>query len=133
MDRIGAGQLVDRDDRGGLAIQAADNAVVLRAQLDARDVFHANYSAIRGFPHNDVSELLRRSQAALSQHGIGELLVPRSRLAANLTGRVHGVLRLDGVDDVRDRDAQLRQLVGLHPKPHGILPRAENLRLADAV
>ena len=56
-----------------------------------------------------------------------------SGLAADLAGRVHRVLRLDGVDDVGDGDAQLRQLVGLYPEPHGILPGAENLRLADAV
>ena len=133
LDRIGAGQLVDRNDRGGFAIQAADNAVVLSAQLDARDVFHANDSAIRGLADDDVSEFFRRSQTALSKNGIGELLVLGSRLAANLAGRVHRVLRLDGVDDLRHRDAQLRQLVGLDPKPHGILPCAENLHLADAV
>ena len=42
LDRIGAGQLVDGDDGGGLTIQAADNAVVLRAQFDSGDVFHSN-------------------------------------------------------------------------------------------
>ena len=50
-----------------------------------------------------------------------------------LTGRVHRVLRLDSVEDVRDGDAQLRQLVRLYPQPHGILTRAENLRLPDTV
>ena len=72
-------------------------------------------------------------QTALSEHGIGELLARGSRLAANLTGRIHSVLRLYRVDDVRDRDAELRQLVRLYPEPHGILARAKDLRLTDAV
>ena len=56
-----------------------------------------------------------------------------SRLAAHLTGRVHRVLRLDGVGNVGDGDAQLRQLIGLHPQPHRILADAEDLGLAHAV
>ena len=119
-----------RDDRGGLAIQAAENAVVLRAQLDPGNVFHAHDSAIRSFADDNVFELLRRCQAALSKNGIGELLARRSWFAANLTGRIHRVLRLDRVDDLGDGDAQLRQLVRLYPEPHGILPRAEDLCLA---
>ncbi len=69
----------------------------------------------------------------MSQHGIGELLVRRSRLASDLTCRVDCVLRLDRVGNVRDGDAELCQLVRLHPQPHGILARAEDLGLADAV
>src|SRR4029077_20797279 len=133
LDRIGTGQLVDEDDGGGLPIQAAKNAVILRAQLDSSNVFHSNLAAIRSFPQDDVSELFRRRQTALSNNRVGELLIVGSRLGTDLTGRVDRVLRLDGVDDVRDGDAQLRQLVRLYPEPHGILPRAKNLRLADTV
>ena len=35
-------------------------------------------------------------------------------------------------DDLRDGDAELRQLVGLDPQAHGVLARAENLHAADA-
>src|SRR5258708_12185410 len=35
--------------------------------------------------------------------------------------------------DIRDRNAQLRQFVGLYPEPHRILPRTKNLRLAHTV
>ena len=34
-------------------------------------------------------------EAPLRAHGVGELLARRHRLAADLAGRVHGVLRLD--------------------------------------
>ena len=133
LDRIGTGQLVNGDDCGGLAIQAVDNAVILRAQFDPGDVFHADDSAIRRFTDDDVFKLLRRRQTALSENGIRELLARRSRFAASLTSRIHRVLLLNRVDDLSDGDAQLRQLVRLYPQPHGVLPRAENLRLADAV
>ena len=133
LHRIGAGQLVNRDHGGGLAIQAADQVVILRAQFDPRHVPHSNCAAIRSLAHDDVSKLFRRGQTALSPDGIGELLVPRSGLASDLTRRVHGVLRLDRVRDVGDGDAQLRQLIGLYPEPHGILPGAKDLRLPDPV
>jgi len=72
---IGTGQLVDGNNDGGLAIQAADNAVVLCAQLDAGNVFHANGPAIWRLAHDHVFELFRGRQAALRKHGISELLV----------------------------------------------------------
>ena len=85
---IGSGQLVDGNCGAGLAIQAADQAVVLRAQFDARHISHANDAAIRRFADDDVAELFRRRQAALSQHGIGELLVrwEPARLRPDLRG-----------------------------------------------
>ena len=65
---------------------------------------------------HDVAELLLGLEAALGAHGVGELLPRRHRLAADLAGGVHGVLRLDGVDDLRDGDAQLGQLVRAAPR-----------------
>ena len=105
LDRIGTGQLVDRDNDGGLAIQSADNAVVLCAQLDAGDVSNTNYAAIRSLTHYDVFELFRGRQSALRKHGISELLVRGSWFTAHLTSRIDRVLRLHCIDDVRDRDA----------------------------
>src|SRR6266478_5209599 len=105
LDRIGTWQLVDRDNDGGLAIQATDNAVVLCAQLDAGNVFHANGTAIWRLAHDHVFELFRGRQAALRKHGISKLLVRESWLAAHLTSGIDRVLRLHRTDDVRDRDA----------------------------
>ncbi len=69
----------------------------------------------------------------MRENGIRELLVRRGWFATKLTGRIDLVLRLDSVDDFSDRDVQFRQLVRFHPQPHGIVPRAEYLRLADAI
>src|SRR5260370_25184020 len=106
---------------------------MVRGQLDARDIFHANDPAIRGFSYHHIPKLFRRSQTALSTDRIGELLVRGSWRTADLTSRVHRVLRLDRVDDLRNGDAQLRQLVWLYPEPHRILACSENLHVADAV
>ena len=57
----------------------------------------------------------------------------RSRLSSDLTCGVDCVLRLDRVGNVCNGDAKLCQLVRLHPQPHGILARSEDLGLADAV
>src|SRR5260370_22250178 len=85
LHRIGTGQLVNGDYCSGPAIQATDDAVVVRAEFDSRDIFHANDSAIWGFTDPDVFKLLRRCSAALRHHPISELLVRGSRFAAQLT------------------------------------------------
>jgi len=133
LDRVGTRQLVNDDDCGRLAVQAADDTVIVRTQFDPGDIFHANDSAVRSFTDDDVFKFSGRGQAAFRKHRISELLARQSRLAANLTRRIHLVLRLNGIDDLSDGDAQLRQLVRLHPEPHGISSRPENLRLADTV
>src|SRR4029077_13145179 len=89
--------------------------------------------AVLRFAYDNVAELLWRRQAPLSQHRIGELLVFLSWLATNLARRIYRVLRLDSINNIRDGDAQLGQLVRFNPKPHGVLPRAEDLGLSDAV
>src|SRR4029077_17344404 len=98
-----------------------------------RDIFHANDSSIRSFADDDIFKFLRRSQTALSKNGISELLVRGSGFAAELTRRIHFVLRLDRVDDLSNSDVQLGQLVRFYPEPQGIFTRAENRRLADTV
>ena len=44
-DGVGAGELVERDDGGGLAVEPAADAVVLRAEFDARDILRAAASS----------------------------------------------------------------------------------------
>ena len=56
----------------------------------------------------------------------------RSRRAAHLARRIHGVLRLNRGDDLGHRDAELGKLIRLHPQAHGVLARAEHLHVADA-
>ena len=131
-DRVGAGQLVHRDNGARLPIQAPYGVIGLSAQLDAGHILDPHGPTIRRFADDDLPELLGRSQTALRAHGVRVFLSLRGRLAAHLPRRVHRVLRLDCADDFRDGDGQLGELVGLDPKPHRILPRAENLDAADA-
>src|SRR6202044_4283590 len=104
---------IDGNDAAGLAIQATNQAVVLRAQFDSGHVFDSNGAPIRCFAHADVTELFRRSQASLSQHGIGKLLVTLSRFSTDLASRIHSVLGLKRINYVRDGDAKLSHLVRL--------------------
>ena len=116
----------------GLSVQVADDGVVLRAQFDPRDVLDAHDPAVRSRANDDLLELLGRRQPALRPHRVTEFLPLRRGLAADLTGRIHGVLRLNRRDDFGHGDRQLRQLVRLHPQPHRVLARAEDLNAADA-
>ena len=71
-------------------------------------------------------------QPALGAHRIGVFLALGNRRAAHLSGRIHGVLRLKRIDNLRDGDAELGQLIRLHPQAHGVLAGAEYLHVADA-
>ena len=107
-------------------------AIVLSAEFGARHVFDAYDSAVRRFAHHDLSKLLGRSETALRANGVGEFLTFGHGRPADLSGRVHGVLRLDCAHDFRHRDRELGELIGLDPQAHGILARAEDLYVADA-
>src|SRR5207237_10653720 len=114
-------------------IERADRHAVLLSRLHPRHIFHAHGSAIRGFANNNVAELFRRSQAPLRQQCVGELLVLLGWLATYLASWIYFVLGLDGVRNIRDSNAQFRQLIGLYPEPHGILASSEALRPADSI
>src|SRR4029077_9795511 len=67
----------------------------------------------------------------LSKYRVSKFLPGRSRLAAYLTRRIHRVLCLDGFQNVRHSDSELRQPVRINPEPHRVLSRAKDLRLPD--
>src|SRR5207245_7935750 len=50
-----------------------------------------------------------------------------------LASWIYFVLGLDGVSNIRDGNAQFRQLIGLYPEPHGILAGSEDLRPAYSI
>src|SRR5207237_603813 len=75
---------------------------------------------------------IQAHQASLGHHRVRELLAGGHRIAAQLAGRVDGVLGLQGARDLVDRDVELRQRVGIDPEADGVLRRAEDLHLADA-
>ena len=61
----------------GLPFSRPDDGVVLRAQFDARHVFHAHDAAIGRLADDDLAELFRRSQPALRADGVSEFLALR--------------------------------------------------------
>src|SRR5262249_23887920 len=96
------------------------------------DVVDADGPSVRRLSNNDLSEFFGRGKTPLCQHGIRELLTFRRGLAADFAGRVDRVLCLDRVDDFRNRDSELCQLIGLYPQSHRILAGAEYLHVADS-
>jgi hypothetical protein len=108
LDSVGSGQLVDGNDGAGLAIEATDYAVVLRAQFDSGYVFNSNGSTVCRFAYDNVAELFWRRQPTLGQYGIGELLILLSWLSPDLASRIHSVLGVERVNNVRNCYAQLR-------------------------
>ena len=103
LDRVGPRKLVDGDDGGGLPVHPADDVVHLRAELDAGHVLQPDHGPVLVGADHDIPEFLFRLQAALRADAIRELLSRRNRLGADLTGRVHGVLGLDGVRESPSR------------------------------
>ena len=114
LDRVGAGQLIDRHDSGRCTVVARGQVVGLRAELDARDVAQVKNGAVGVGADDDVAELLRRDEAALRANRVGELLPVGHRLPADLAGGVHVVLRLEtALMTSVAVTPSLRQLVGL--------------------
>jgi hypothetical protein len=60
IERVGAGQLIDGQNRRRLSVQASANVVKLRAQLDARDVLEPHHRAVRVLAQDDLAKLLLR-------------------------------------------------------------------------
>ena len=132
LDRVRPRKLINGNERGGFPVHPADHVVHLRAQLDAGHVLQPDHGSVLVRADHDTPEFLFRLQAALRADAVGELLPGGNRLGADLTGRVHGVLGLDGAQNLRHGDPQLGELVRPHPEAHRILARAEDLYLADA-
>ena len=120
------------EQRGRLAVEAALQVVGLRAEFKPRDIFQAQHAAIGSGANNDLAELFRRGQAARRAHVVGELLSWGTGCAADLAGGIDRVLRLDGADDFRDGNAEVRQRIGIHPDAHGVLAGAEDRHRCNA-
>ena len=109
IERVGVGQLVNRQDRRRLAVQFADDVVKLRAEFHAGDVFQAHDRAVRIFADDDVAKFFLGNEPALRGDGIGEFLPVRRRRAAHQPGGIGRILRVDGGDDVIDREVEFRE------------------------
>ncbi len=133
LEGVGAWELIDRKNRGGLAFEATDHVVGLRTELDARDVADPDHRAVGIGADDDVAEVGFRDEAALCADAVGEFLAGGNRLRPDLAGGIHGVLLLDGLDDFGNGDVALGENIGVDPEPHRILARAEDGHAGDAV
>src|SRR5690606_37520508 len=90
----------DRDARRLRAVVAADEAVVGRAELDARDVAELERRTVDAAADHDVAELLGRLQTTLRGDRRVELLPFERRGRAELSYGNLRVLRANRVRDV---------------------------------
>ena len=130
LERIGARRQHDGGARRRLAVEQALDGVGIRAQFDPGDIAQMHHRARRIGLDDDVAELFGRLQLRLRRDGGVQFGAWDGRLGAQRAGGHLGVLRLDGIGNVRWHQAEIVQLVGVHPDAHGIL-RAEHLHRAD--
>ncbi len=126
-------QLIHRDNRARLTVQMADDRIILRSEFHARHILDADDSTIRRCADDDLFKFFRCNQAALRSDRVGKFLPTWRWLAANLTGWVYCILRLDGSDDIGHRDREFCQLVRLHPQPHRVSSGTKHLNTADSL
>ncbi|MNS95668.1 hypothetical protein D3C72_1299360 [compost metagenome] len=134
LERVGAGLLVDRDDRRRLAVQGRAQHVLLLADLGATHVPQPHDGGARGIgTQDDVLELLGRGQPARRDQRERELHRVGVRRLADAAGAELLVLALHRVLHVLAGDAERRHAVWPQPDAHGEVRRAHDLRLVGAV
>ena len=131
VERVGARNLEDRDDRRGRPVVAADGVVEHRAQFEPGHVPQPHFT-LRRRSHEDVAELLLVEQAALGAHGVGVLRCPCAAGGPPICPAGDQlVLRRDGVGDLRNRQPEPPDDVGPEPHAHRVVAAAEQVDLAD--
>ena len=130
--RIRAGQLVDGDDGSILALEAPANIVNLAPEFNTGDILDPHNRSVWIGANNDVFKFLDRCEASRGGDCEGENLPLGDRLAADLSGGVHFVLRVHRLDHFWNCDVQRGEAVGPYPDAHSIFARAENAHAADA-
>ena len=124
-----------KDDEGGrhLVIEVSVDRVVLRPELDARDIAHAHDRPVGAGLDDDVLELVGRRQPAQRLHRELEAAWRgRRRLVDGAGGnlQVRGAQRCD---DLARGETDGRDLRRVEPYAHRIVARTENVDVAHAV
>ncbi len=129
--RVGAGGQGHRETRSRIAVEEAAGLVILRADLDPRNVAQVHRRAAGQRAQDDRAELFRSLQARLRGDGGIEALRRTGRQRPQLAGSDLGVLCLDRAAYIRRHQVVGTQLVRIQPHPHRI-GRTEHIDLADA-
>ncbi len=133
LERVGAGQLVDRQRHGRLPVEPAGLIVALGAQLDAGHVLQPHESTGRLALEDHLGELFRIGQAAHRADGELEDLPAIDRRLADLPGGHLRVLLLDGGHDVAGRQIARGHPLRVEPEPHAVVALAEIGDVAHAL
>ena len=132
LQRICAGKLEHRDGDGGTAIQHTAQRVIVRTQLQARDVAQISGLAVRAALDDDVAEFLLGLQTPLSVDDVLKLRPGEGGLTADLSGGNLHVLLPYGCQYVIDVHAARRNLSRIQPQSHGVVAGAEDTHIAHA-
>ena len=128
---VGARGLVDEHVGRAVAVDAARDGIVLRAELHVRDVLEVHV-AVPVLADDDVLELLRGAHAALGTQGKGLLLPVLNGLCADLTAGVGVILHRNGGAHFLHGDVVVGHLGRVEPHADGIAARAVHHHLAHA-
>ena len=129
-ERVGAGQQVDLDAGGRLAVVATDRVARLGPQLDPRHVLQPDDRALGVGADDDVLVFLYRRQAALGRDVEFEFDRAHQWGGADPADGGLDVLRLDRLHDVVGRHLQACQAVEREPGAHRVVERAEQHGIA---
>ena len=127
--RIGAGGEEYLHQQRRAAIQPRIHILVPGAEFQPRHIAHAKRAAILIGADNDGAEFIGADQPPRGGdiELIGRILA--HGLGADAPKRRHLVLLLDGADHIRRHQAKRGQAIRLEPDAHGIIARAEHLRV----
>src|SRR5690606_9137835 len=133
LESVRAGLEIDEDERRRFAVDATEEVVAPRAELDASDVLEAHDRAVLVRAKDDALVLLGLAEPTPRQDGHGELgeRLARRALADHARGE-DGILLADRGGDVGDGHAARGEAVRIDPDPHRVLLRPEDGRVADA-
>ncbi len=130
---IGAGALIDQDGHRLLAVEIGIEAVILRAQLDPADIPHMGHPPAGVVLDHDIAELGGIDQPAQGLHADVEGGCRRHRRLAEHAGSDLHIVAAQRIHDVLGGQAARRGLVRIEPDAHGIVARALDLGVADAI
>ncbi len=124
----------DPEGSGCIPIRVGDRAVVHRAQLDAADVTNTGDASLGVRFHDDVAELLGRSEAPKRANIdlVGPARVVEDRRLVESAGGDLGVLGAQDIQDVAGADIARGSLVRVDPDSHGVLPLAQDPEIGHA-
>ncbi len=131
-ERVRAGPLEDRERDRRAAAEIGVRRIVLRGELDRRDVLQPHHRA-GGLLHHDVGELLRIGEPPERLHRDLERARLLDRRLVEHAGGDLDVLRLQRLRHVVRRHAERLQPARIEPDAHRVVAAAEHRDRADAV